>query len=136
MCLIIQNRLWTADRLLKRGWTHDDKCCLRDQTLETTFHLIIDCPFAKEVWNEFLQQEPLVVQAVENSLSTKEWWDNIQMRCTSPGKKQSISTATYNIWNIWIERNRRIFQDKRLLPREVASRTRDELLQLKFAFMH
>ncbi|KAM0839337.1 hypothetical protein ACQ4PT_060405 [Festuca glaucescens] len=47
--LLLQNRLWTADRLRNRGWNHDDKCCLCLQVLETADHLILQCPFAKEV---------------------------------------------------------------------------------------
>jgi hypothetical protein len=136
MWLIIQNRLWTADRLLKRGWPHDDKCCLCDQILETAYHLVLDCPFAKEVWNEFRLQEPTVVQAASNSLSIKDWWEEVQTRCTGPTKKRSITTAAYVIWNIWNERNRRIFKDHKLLPGEVACKTREDLLQLRLAFRH
>ena len=49
MWLLLQNRIWTADRLNKRGWPHDDACCLCDQTMETAFHLTFEFPFAQEV---------------------------------------------------------------------------------------
>jgi hypothetical protein len=60
MWLLLQNRWWTADRLLKRGWPHQDRCNLCDQTLESAFHLVFACPFAKEVWNEFSQNESVI----------------------------------------------------------------------------
>ncbi|KAK1668938.1 hypothetical protein QYE76_057097 [Lolium multiflorum] len=30
-CLLLLSRNWTADRLLARGWPHNDVCCLCDQ---------------------------------------------------------------------------------------------------------
>jgi hypothetical protein len=104
--------------------------------LETAYHLVLDCPFVKEVWNEFRLQEPTMVQAASNSLSIKDWWEEVQTRCTGPTKKRSIITVAYVIWNIWNERNRRIFKDHKLLPGEVACKTREDLLQLSLAFRH
>jgi hypothetical protein len=134
MWLLLQNRWWTADRLLKRGWPHQDRCNLCDQTLESAFHLVFAYPFAKEVWNEFSQIEPVIAELAGSAISTREWWHEIQTRCIGPGKKVSISTAAYVVWNVWNERNRRIFQDKRLSPKEVAGRVREDISQLRLAF--
>jgi hypothetical protein len=134
MWLLLQNRWWTADRLLKRGWPHQDKCNLCDQTLKSAFHLVFACPFAKEVWNEFSQNEPVIAEQAGSADSTKKWWQEIQTRCTGPRKKESISTTAYIVWNLWNERNRRTFQDKMLSPKEVAGRIRDDIAQLRLAF--
>jgi hypothetical protein len=94
---------------------------------------VFACPFAKEVWNEFSQNEPVIAEQAGSADSTKKWWQEIQTRCTGPGKKESISTAAYVVWNLWNERNR-IFQDKMLSPKEVAGRVRDDIAQLRLAF--
>ena len=41
--LAIQNRLWTADRLEKRGWENCGLCPLCKQTQETAVHLFSPC---------------------------------------------------------------------------------------------
>jgi hypothetical protein len=48
--------LRTADRLQRRGWDHQASCCACDQVLESAKHLILDCPFAKEVWHLMADQ--------------------------------------------------------------------------------
>jgi hypothetical protein len=45
--------------------------------LETAFHLALECPFAKEVWNEFSQQESVIAMQAANPESLREWWQNI-----------------------------------------------------------
>lgn len=44
--LLLQNRLWTADRLSARGWPRNNVCCFCDQVLETAAHLAIQCNFS------------------------------------------------------------------------------------------
>ena len=48
--LIIQNRVWTADRLRRRGLPNCDLCPLCKQTGETAAHLLFQCRFAKRIW--------------------------------------------------------------------------------------
>jgi hypothetical protein len=67
--------------------------------------------------------------------SIGDWWHAIHSGCTGPRKKDSIFTAAYVIWDLWNERNRQIFQDKKLSPNEVAGKARDEISQLRLAIM-
>jgi hypothetical protein len=46
--LVAQNRLWTADRLAKRGLIHPEKCPFCDQEDETIDHLLVTCSFSRE----------------------------------------------------------------------------------------
>jgi hypothetical protein len=48
--LVAQNRLWTADRLAKRGLSHLEKCPFCDQEDETIDHLLVTCSFSREFW--------------------------------------------------------------------------------------
>lgn len=90
--LLLQDRLWTADRLQRRGWTHDDKCCLCDQDLESAKHLFLECPFAKEVWAEMASSDAVLVQVVNAVSSIQDYWTEL-----SKGSKQQITTASYPV---------------------------------------
>ena len=48
--LAIQNRLWTADRLEKRGLTNCGLCPLCKQAQETAAHLFFQCRYSKRIW--------------------------------------------------------------------------------------
>jgi len=44
--LMLQNRVWTAARLLLREWPNEYFCPLCVRNLETIFHLLQECKFA------------------------------------------------------------------------------------------
>uniref|UniRef100_A0A8I6XQ71 Reverse transcriptase zinc-binding domain-containing protein n=1 Tax=Hordeum vulgare subsp. vulgare TaxID=112509 RepID=A0A8I6XQ71_HORVV len=48
------DRCWTADRLARRGLQHHPRCLLCDQEPETMHHLLLACPFSRQVWHETL----------------------------------------------------------------------------------
>jgi hypothetical protein len=56
MWLVAQRRLWTADRLQKRGMDHPTSCPLCDKEQETPDHLLIGCVFARDFWFKLLSQ--------------------------------------------------------------------------------
>ena len=47
--LVLHERCWTAARRKKHGLQDDDTCVLCDQPPETIDHLLISCPFSREV---------------------------------------------------------------------------------------
>ncbi|AQK89935.1 receptor-like kinase4 [Zea mays] len=47
--LVAQNRVWTTDRLAKRGLIHPEKCPLCDQEDETIDYLLVTCCFSREL---------------------------------------------------------------------------------------
>nr|BAJ96746.1 predicted protein [Hordeum vulgare subsp. vulgare] len=52
--LACQDRCWTAERLARHGLQHHPRCLLCDQAPETTRHLMLECPFARQTWHETL----------------------------------------------------------------------------------
>lgn len=50
MRLVLKNRVWTVDRLAKRGLPHLAACPLCDQEAELIQHLLVSCVFGKQVW--------------------------------------------------------------------------------------
>ncbi|KAJ1264986.1 hypothetical protein BS78_08G042700 [Paspalum vaginatum] len=47
--LVIRNRVWTSDRLAKRGWPRDPVCPLCRHQPETALHLIADCRYSRRI---------------------------------------------------------------------------------------
>ena len=49
--LVLQNRVWTADRLERRGWPNCGLCKLCNQEQETAAHLLFQCRFTTRIWS-------------------------------------------------------------------------------------
>jgi hypothetical protein len=49
--LIIQNRVWSLDRLAHRCWPHNLSYPLCRRTEETTHHLLVECRYTKRIWS-------------------------------------------------------------------------------------
>jgi hypothetical protein len=62
--------------------------------METVLHLILKCPFSKDVWAESAVQEPTLLQAATGACSIAEWWNQLQKRRTSQYK---LATSYYNL---------------------------------------
>jgi hypothetical protein len=50
--LMIQGRIWTADRLLLCQWPNEYFCPLCQRNRETVTHLFIECPVSCRVWSQ------------------------------------------------------------------------------------
>jgi hypothetical protein len=49
--LILQNKVWTADRIIKHGGSANPTCKLCFTHPETALHMLAQCPFSKTVWS-------------------------------------------------------------------------------------
>ena len=52
--LVLQNRIWTADRLQRRGWQICGNCPLCNQVQESTGHLLYKYRYTIRIWKEIL----------------------------------------------------------------------------------
>lgn len=94
--LLLRNRLWTADRLHARQW---------DQVLESAGHLLLHCPYAKEIWHIARFGENYAQQAARRN-PIKAWWNKLsQVPKNNTTAQKDITLASYVAWNIWKERN-------------------------------
>lgn len=48
--LLLQDRLWTSQRLQLRGWPNNYFCALCERNLETALHLFFECHVAGKIW--------------------------------------------------------------------------------------
>ncbi|XBI05780.1 hypothetical protein VPH35_133899 [Triticum aestivum] len=135
MWTLLQNRLWTADRLLRRNWDHHDSCCNCDQVIESAIHLILRCPYAKEVWHSFSSTNQLVARYAREASSIVGWWEKVFSHHRKKVEAfQICTTSVYIAWNIWNERNRRLFQHESLPVQRLCNIISDEICLLKEAW--
>jgi hypothetical protein len=102
--LAIQIHIWTADRLAARNWPHEPTCALCRVALESGLHLFVECRFTKRIW-----EEVAVWVAVEGlKPSSWHWWEKLGFlsRCNRKGIRSLLILVN---WEIWREKNARIF---------------------------
>lgn len=105
--IAIHNRLYTGDRLVLFG-TIPISCCSFCSGAESHDHLFFNCPFTSKVWAQTLAH-------INVSWSSRSWNDWINLLSTIRGKTLKnliIKLAfTTSIYQIWLERNARKFQN-------------------------
>jgi hypothetical protein len=108
--LTTQNRIWTTDRLEKRGWNNCGLCQLCKQTQESATHLFAHCRFTKRLWGmvkEWLGLPSIRVHEWSGELSIDEWWSSMSYKASLIRKAMTSLTMLVS-WTIWKERNARV----------------------------
>ena len=111
--LIIHNRVWTAARLQRRGWPNCGLCPLCSQVQESAAHLLFQCRFSVAVWNAVKAKIGLsnIVTADWAAVrSVRHWWTEIAL-ARSPNGKGMASLLMLISWELWKERNARVFRN-------------------------
>uniref|UniRef100_A0A453CGM3 Reverse transcriptase zinc-binding domain-containing protein n=1 Tax=Aegilops tauschii subsp. strangulata TaxID=200361 RepID=A0A453CGM3_AEGTS len=122
--LALQNMIWTADRLAKRGWPNCGPCPLCRRGLETVEHLFFGCRYTLRLWGlvkDWLQLVSLDVAVWANYRSIKDWW--FDMVATQRIHGRAMSSLTMLVCkSIWDERNARVFR-RNFAPPTILLRT-------------
>ena len=126
--LAFQNRLWTSDRLQKRGCPNQQVCPLCHSADESANHLLAHCRYSLRIWNAIRTWTGGNLPSTSlwgNLRSTHHWWRVIGNTPSLPAK--AVRTLTILVaWEIWKERNARIF-DRRLSTAEaLITKIKDE----------
>jgi len=73
--LVLHNRCWTADRRKRHGLQDDDSCALCSQSSETIDHLLVVCPFSRELWFCLFRKVGWeVVAPTVHEYALADWW--------------------------------------------------------------
>jgi hypothetical protein len=97
------------------------------------------CPSAKKVWNLVISWENLPElrsQAQADPVHIKAWWEETARKVPAIEQRRLNGMVIYTFWNIWKERNRRIFNNTSEMGLQVAARIKDDIEQRKRAFAH
>ena len=126
--LAIQNRVWTADRLEARRWPNQGTCTLCRLHAETGLHLFRDCRFTKRLWKEiatWAQNSNLHPSAWPHSETLENWWTAMS-NAPSTRRKGLRSLIILVCWEVWKERNSRVFEHTESTNFMVLQRIKDE----------
>ena len=126
--LVVQNRLWTSDRLAIRGWPHSPLCQLCKCQGETARHILFDCRYSRRIWlaaASWLSCPSLVQDLGTGRATVLDFWKaGIRSPTAHPkGLKSAFMLIT---WEIWKERNARVFNNTSLMPSALVQKIKDE----------
>ena len=100
--LALQDRVWTADRLAKRGWPNCDLCPLCRTVQECGPHLFYKCRYTRRLWS--LVIEKVLLHGLDTSAwplfdSVEEWWAST---CADgmPNRQAKASLTMLVSWTI------------------------------------
>jgi hypothetical protein len=103
------DRCWTADRLARRGLQHPPRCPLCDQAAETIHHLMMECPFTRQIWHETIAWLRIPCLPPDGEDTLTDWWRSARRRTPKQMHKGLASTALLVPWMVWKHRNECIF---------------------------
>ncbi len=129
--LILHQKTLTAQNLLIRHWPCDWICCLCSSAFEDTNHLFSECDFVREVVPAW---QNLSISTSNPQAGATNWWSKVNLTVSKVDKIATRGALLTTWWNIWLERNRRIFNHKSLSEREVAHLVKHDLDLRSWAF--
>ncbi|CAN0825290.1 LINE-1 retrotransposable element ORF2 protein [Linum grandiflorum] len=101
-------KIATMDSLKNKGWCIANRCsmCCKDE--ESMSHLFLHCEFSLRIWQHFLLTLNCVTALSSDVKVFISAWPSLTFE--HPKLAQNLLHALF--WNVWLERNLRIFQDK------------------------
>jgi hypothetical protein len=95
--LMIENKILTWEILQRRGFVGPGWCMLCKKNLETNFHLFVECPFTRSVWERIKLKLNFPGTWTGNSMN--ERFKNWRLLFTD-----YLTLPLHICWNIWKER--------------------------------
>ncbi len=117
--ITLRGRILTVDKLLLRGWIGEDWCVFCTGITETIDHLLVECEGVRALLGVLLVNKiPLRVCD-----SARELWEHCSLAGGPVGRRETTTIAA-TWWTIWLECNRRVFEDRRCSLRQLWEATR------------
>ena len=98
----------------------DPICTMCGEEVETLEHMLLKCSKVKDIW----KLAPIHWDGSEHrSDKFKEWWTVVsEARCRIQGKAH-IGLTAYILWQIWKNRNNKVFNNKDMDPTTIVNKT-------------
>eukprot|EP00253_Pinus_taeda_P003713 PITA_03713 len=111
--LLAHNRILSWDNLRKRKFAGPSICLNFKMEEESAVHLMLNCPLSKRIWEKVSFRSRKDGREQGDILNTLRKWPQ------TPYQSKILNTLWQIVpgivlWNIWKERNRRIFKDQEL----------------------
>jgi hypothetical protein len=71
------------------------------------------------------------MQSPQDPPHLKAWWEEAAAKISKQEKRRFNGMVIYTLWNLWKERNRRIFQNVQESSWQVAFRIKEDIAQKK-----
>ncbi len=128
--LLLQNRIWTVDRLQQREWPNNYFCqhCFRN--LETAQHLFYKCSITSTLWDVIATRLGIPQLRPQNWPQTailEDWWVQTVHAMAKEKRKGVKSILILLSWEIWKERNSMVFRNLETLPHRIIDKVTDEI---------
>jgi hypothetical protein len=124
--LALRRRCWTADRRLRRGLPSHTLCLLCGVADETIDHISLHCSYAQGIWRGLVQRLTLPDIVPGGNLGIGDWWVQVASRFGAGRRREANSLIMLAIRALWLERNARVFENKRLPMTSTLSLMLDE----------
>jgi len=116
--LVGRKRILTWDRIQKRGFSGPSRCCLCNSGEEDQEHLLNGCKVAQLQWEKTRNLFSSTERNPQDIVHTLVDWGEGKFQSKIVGRAWSMTTG-FNVWNLWKERNSRIFKGKSSDPEDV-----------------
>jgi hypothetical protein len=109
--LVILDRCWTAERRQRHNMQDNADCNLCGQAVESIHHLLLGGVYSTEVWVRLLRSIGLLHLCLAQDVALAPWWLAGRKSLPKERRRGLDSLVTLVWWNIWRERNSRVFTD-------------------------
>ncbi|CAI0468584.1 unnamed protein product [Linum tenue] len=108
--LVTHERILTHDNLKRRGWNLASRCALCNSEEENIDHLFRHCSFSSKIWSILQLMIEFHGPFPDRFVLLIRCWS----RCSQTQWKNDFASGLLHAfsWEIWKERNARIFHDK------------------------
>ena len=108
--LATKNKILTWDRIQKKGFNGPSRCYMCKTEVETRNHLLINCPFAKNLWmsTKRIFGKSEIAPSEFNEVVCH--WNKEVLQCRVVKRAWNLISG-FVLWMIWKERNRRVFRN-------------------------
>lgn len=132
--LAVKGRCLPGDNLAKRGWPHDDNCVLCDREPEDCYHLFVSCDYTSEMWRLMRQWTSISfpTPGIEG-LQPTDWWIQARLCFRKSYRSNFDSAFMLMCWQIWKERNARVFEQRTRRPDQLVEAIKEEIMVWKEA---
>jgi hypothetical protein len=94
----------------RHGLQNHDPCTLCSQGIETIDHLFMQCVLSREIWYKLLRSCGWHHLAPTGADHLIDWWLRSRKLVTKARRKAFDSLVVLITWNLWLERNSRVFR--------------------------
>jgi hypothetical protein len=133
--LLLQNKLWTADRIIRHRGQANTVCQLCRTQPESAFHILAQCSFTRQIWVQLADWIGITLQTPQqaNYRRLKGWWHSMIQTGANEAKERE-QKFIYTIWNIWKERCRRMYDNRAMTQIQLQSTIQLDVAQYAMAW--